>query len=147
MGRQDLANLIEASIERLTVSWIEAVRSDARIQSDTDLSEEGLRDHIPAVVEEICDLLRSGETPTVINTREARVHAYVRFRQGYRARDLVRELSLLRLTLLDFLDSDLSNGADVAGIEPHAEASRMINMYIDEEMSYAVSVYVEAPKP
>src|SRR5215470_2962263 len=103
MAYADLADWIQDAIEDLTASWVDAVRADPRIQSDADLSEDGLRDHIPAVIEEICELLRRDERPNLINTREARVHAYVRFRQGYRARELVRELSLLRLTLLDHL--------------------------------------------
>src|SRR4029079_19288447 len=101
MAHADLAEWIENHKENITADWIGSVRAEPRIQSDADLSEEGLRNHIPAVIAEICDLLRSNQPPAIANTREARVHAYVRFRQGYRARELVRELSLLRLALLD----------------------------------------------
>jgi hypothetical protein len=123
------------------------VRADARIQSDADLSQDGLRNHIPAAIEEICDLLRSDEYPTLTNTREARVHAYVRFRQGYRARELVRELSLFRVTLLDHLAAGLSDESLVVTVESFASAMRLIDLYVDEEMSYAVSVYAEVMRP
>src|ERR1051325_5180315 len=112
MAHANLADWIETHNEDLTSRWIDAVRADARIQSDSDLSQDGLRNHIPAVIDEICDLMRSDESPTLVNTREARVHAYVRFRQGYRARELVRELSLLRLGLLDRIAERLLDGPE-----------------------------------
>src|SRR3954471_7786296 len=142
MAYSDLADWLSAHNEVITALWIEAVRQEPRIQSDAELSEAGLRDHIPAVIAEICDLLRVKEQPGLINTREARVHAYVRFRQGYRARELVRELSLLRVTLLDQLGSLLMSGLGIS-IENHLAVARLIGLYIDEELSYAVSVYAE----
>jgi hypothetical protein len=146
MAHADLADWIENRKEKITTAWIESVRAEPRIQSDADLSEAGLRDHVPAVIAEICDLLRSGQLPTLINTREGRVHAYVRFRQGYRARELVRELSLLRLTLLHHIAGRLFDGADKMTAEAYLSAARLVNLYVDEEMSYAVSVYAEVMK-
>jgi hypothetical protein len=147
MTHANLADWIEKHNENLTSRWIDAVRADARIQSDADLPQNGLRNHIPAVIEEICDMLRSDESPTLVNTREARVHAYVRFRQGYRARELVRELSLLRVTLLDHLAASLSDLSLRVSIASLVAAMRLIDLYVDEEMSYAISVYAEAMKP
>ncbi len=144
MAHADLADYIETRKEEITSVWVEAVRREPRIQSDTELSETGLRDHIPSVIAEICCLLRSNESPTVTNTREARVHAYVRYRQGYRGREIVRELSLLRQALLDRIAERLQ--LELAG-EDYLSAARLINLYIDEEMSYAISVYAAAIKP
>ena len=110
------------------------------------MSDDSLRNHIPAVIDEICGLLRQSGRPSIINTREARVHAYVRFRQGYRARELVRELSLLRITLLDQLGELLMSGAAAITVEKYLAVARMIDLYIDEELSYAVSVYAEVMK-
>ena len=147
MEPADFADLIERHIEELTAKWVDSVRENPGIHSDDDLSPAGLRDHIPAVLDEICGLLRSDEAPTLLNTREARVHAYLRFRQGYRARELVRELSLLRLTLLDHLGARLLDGPLEASPRGPLHAMRMINQYIDEELSYAVAVFAEAIKP
>ena len=58
---------------------------------------------ISAADEEIGQLILRGETPGVRNIPEARVNVYTRFHQGYKGRDLIRELSLLRITLLDQL--------------------------------------------
>jgi RsbT co-antagonist protein rsbRD N-terminal domain len=146
MKPADFADLIEKHIEELTAAWVDSVREDARVHSDDDLSAEGLRDHIPAVLDEVCGLLRSGEDPALHNTREARVHAYLRFRQGYRARELVRELSLLRFTLLDQIGARLLDGRLDENLQGGLDAMRVINLYIDEELSYAVAVYAEAIK-
>ena len=147
MAHADLADWIETRKEEITNGWAEAVRQEPRIQSDEALSDAGLRDHIPSIIAELCDLLRSNEFPTLTNTREARVNAYVRFRQGYLAREIVRELSLLRLILLDRAAEKLNGGAQELTLETYLSVARLINLYIDEEISYAVSVYAEAMKP
>lgn len=147
MAHADLADYIETLKEEITSGWVESVRREPRIQSDVELSETGLRDHIPSVIAEICDLLRSNESPAVTNTREARVHAYVRYHQGYRGREIVRELSLLRQALLDRIAERLLGDARELTIEAYLSAAHLINLYIDEEMSYAISVYAEAIKP
>jgi RsbT co-antagonist protein rsbRD N-terminal domain len=146
MKPADFADLIEKHIEELTAAWVDLVREDTRIHSDDDLSPEGLRDHIPAVLDEVCGLLRTGQDPTLKNTREARVHAYLRFHQGYRARELVRELALLRLILLDRIGARLRDAPLDKNLQGGLDAMRVINLYIDEELSYAVAVYSEAIK-
>jgi hypothetical protein len=147
MAQPDIANLIERSATDLVRLWVDAVRADAVITSDGDLSEGGLVDHVPAMIEEICELLRTGACPASGNTRESRVHAYTRFRQGYRARDLIRESSHLRLILHDHVNDKLRFETAEARCGAYHEAARAINLYIDEEMRYAVSIYTEERKP
>lgn len=139
--------MIERSAPDLVRLWVEAVRKDTGITSVGDLSEGGLVDHIPAVIEEICEVLRTGAAPRLDNTRESRVHAYTRFRQGCRARDLIRESSHLRLILHEHLIRALCFQTADARFGAYHEAARAINLYIDEEMRYAVSIYTEELKP
>jgi hypothetical protein len=147
VAQPDIADLIERSANELLRLWVETVRADKGITSDGDLSEGGLIDHVPAVIEEICEVLRAGDVPRVNNTRESRVHAYTRFRQGYRARDLIRESSHLRLILLDHINRALRFRASGERLGAYHETARTINLYIDEEMRYAVSIYTEELKP
>lgn len=144
MSIPSLADLIQTRNEAIVSAWIEAVRADPRIHSDEDLTEEGLRNHIPFLIEEVCQLLRASETPQAANTREGRVHVYTRYRQGYRARDLVCELSLLRLLLLDHLAESLRARPALGELSTYVEAARDINRYVDEELRYAIAVYTEA---
>ena len=142
MSANEIAGQIESQIAHLVEDWIAAVREDPRIQSDENLSKPELIDHVPAILEEICELIRNREIPEVRNSLEARANVYVRFHQGYTGRDLVRELSLLRITLLDYLMELGSSGSD----ERH-EAAKIINLYLDEEMRYAISVFCNPPSP
>lgn len=144
MARADIANLIQENIGPLVEVWVKAVRADETIQSDADLSVGGLIDHIPHLLEEICAVLRSGERPTIENTHEARIHAYTRFRQGYRARDLIRETSHLRTMLHDHVSTAALKQNGHADTHALVEALRTINLYIDEELRYAVAIYTEA---
>jgi len=57
---------------------------------------------------------------------------------------LVRETSLLRIIILDHLGKNLINGSNHSSMELFIAASRTINLYIDEELRYAVSIYMES---
>jgi RsbRD-like negative regulator of sigma factor len=145
MSQAAIADQIESHIGNLIEDWTAAVREDPRIQSDENLTKPELIDHVPAILEEICELIRKREIPGVRNSLEARANVYVRFHQGYTGRDLVRELSLLRITLLDYL-MDLSTGGTIGlSFEERHEAGKIINLYLDEEMRYAISVFCNPP--
>ncbi len=100
-------------------------------------------DHVPVLLDEVCALLRAGEQPCLYNMPEARVHAYTRFRQGYRPRDLVREVALLRLLLIKHIHDALED--DFASIRPQDYFSVMhsLNLYLDEELRFAVAIFTE----
>jgi hypothetical protein len=137
------AELIRDSLKRLVQQWVEQVRSDPRIKSDAGLTTPELIDHVPAVIEEICDLAERGELPGIRNTSEARANVYTRLLQNYQARDLVRELSLLRLILIDYVETVSSGQAPGISGQERRDVARIINMYLDEEMRHAISVYTD----
>ena len=141
MSQAAIAELIERNIGALIQEWTKTVRVDPRIVSDSSLTTPELIDHVPAIVAEICALMRKDETPGVTNTHEARANVYTRVAQGYTGRDLVRELSLLRIALIDFVMDGVSD--EPLGITPadRHRAMRILNMYLDEEMRYAITVY------
>jgi hypothetical protein len=142
MSPTEFANLIQSHKEGIISAWADAVRADPRIHSDGALTEYSLRDHVPAIIDEICELLREGEPPQASNTREARVHAYMRYLQGYRGRELACELSQLRTAILDVVAESLMKAG--VGIKPFIQLSKTVSFYIDEEMRHAFSVYTEA---
>lgn len=141
-----IADSITTNLPKLIEDWCRSVRDDPRIESDANLSTPELIDHVPAIVEQICELIRKSETPNVRNSNEARANVYVRFQQGYKGRDLIRELSILRITLLDFLMKIAIIRPPGFGIEQSHDAATIINLYIDEEMRYVVSVYSSPPR-
>ena len=141
MSQAAIAELIERNISALIQEWTNTVRVDPRIVSDSSLTTPELIDHVPAIVAEIAALMRKGEMPGVTNTHEARANVYTRVQQGYSGRDLVRELSLLRIALIDFVMESVSD--EPLGITPADRhgAMRILNLYLDEEMRYAITVY------
>jgi hypothetical protein len=145
MSQAAIADEIGKHLERLIETWASAVRDDPRIESDAALSRPELIDHVPAIVQEICELIRKNEVPNVRNSHEARANVYGRFQHGYKGRDLIRELSLLRITLLDHLKDISDDKAASFDSEEVHNASKILNLYLDEEMRYAISVYGSAP--
>ena len=141
MSQQAIAKKIQGSIDQLVGAWSVAVRQDPRIESDDALTMPELVDHVPAILEEICVLIRKGETPDLRSVNEARVNVYTRFHQGYTGRDLVRELSLLRITLLDYLMEISMAEPGGFNVKEWHTAAAILNLYLDEEMRYAISVF------
>lgn len=143
MPHERFAHALREHRDYLTGLWEHAVRQDQRIVSDAALTPGELRDAIPVVIEEMAEALETGAPPSVVTGREARVHVYTRYRQGYLARDVVRELSLLRLVVLDHLTAAASAGELAVTLPEYAEAARTLGLYIDEEMRYAITIYSE----
>src|SRR2546430_15126242 len=131
MSRETIADAIENHLEQLVETWTAAVRDDPRIESDQKLSTPELIDHVPAIVEEICQLIRDGKMPDVRNSQDAKANVYTRLHQGYKGRDLIRELSLLRITLLDYLIEFAETSPDV-NADSRNEAATILNLYLDE---------------
>jgi len=141
MSPASIAKEIQGRRNQIIEDWSRSVRLDPRIKSDEGLSAPELIDHVPAIVEEICELIGKSEIPGVRNTIESRANVYTRLHQGYSGRDLVRELSLLRITLLEHL-WEIPSDEPVSAKERQG-AAIIINLYLDEEMRYAISVFCD----
>ncbi|HEY1999762.1 sensor histidine kinase [Paraburkholderia sp.] len=117
----------------LTERWMRAVFHDAELNEAEQLTYEQLSDHVPAILEEICSALETqdldGVEPAI--ERNARQHGKLRWRQGYRIDELVRELDLFRQMLagqiVQFSDSHASF------TRRHEERARH---FIDEAVSF-----------
>jgi hypothetical protein len=140
----EFADIIQLHKEDIVSAWADAVRADPRIHAEDALSEYALRNHVPAIIDERCEMLRGGATPGASNTREARVHSYMRYRQGYRGRELACELSQLRMAILDVVTESLTEAG--VGVKPFIRLSKIIHSYIDEEMRHAFAIYTEAER-
>ena len=142
MTDQNIAEFLRVEGEALVAKWMSQVKADPRIKSDDHLSESGLRDHVPCVVQEIAELIEKYQKPHAGNIREGRVNAYTRFKQGYRCRDVVSELGILREILID---SILIPYIGVAVFPAQLlSAIRIVNQYIDEELRFAFALFSEA---
>ncbi|GAB7522049.1 sensor histidine kinase [Paraburkholderia sp. 2C] len=86
----------------LTERWMKAVFNDADLSESDRLTYEQLADHVPAILEELCSALEDQDLDQVEPSieRNAKLHGRLRWKQGYRIDELVRELDLLRQVLL-----------------------------------------------
>ncbi|GAB2901724.1 sensor histidine kinase [Paraburkholderia jirisanensis] len=123
--RQQRVELIER--------WMKAVFNDADLSEADRLTYDQLADHVPAMLEEICGALENQDLDQIEPAIEhdARQHGKMRWRQGYRIDEVVRELDLLRQVLM---------GAITRFAEEHAPFTRRheerARQFIDEAVSF-----------
>jgi signal transduction histidine kinase len=117
----------------LTERWMKAVFNDADLSESDRLTYEQLSDHVPSILEEICSALDDQDLDQVEPSieRSARQHGRLRWKQGYRIDELVRELDLLRQVLM---------GAIVMFAEGQPSFTRRheerVRHFIDEAISF-----------
>ena len=142
--KDEIRRLLKNGQETIVRTWTEKVTADRRINSDERLSYLQLVDHIPQIVEELHEALGNGNGETPMLT-EGREHGRQRWRQGYELKEVVRELTLLRVTLVEFIEH--YRGA--LPPRPPEELTRSfhrINVFMDDEIYRTVEAYLDASK-
>lgn len=140
--KEAISRLLKTGQETIVRDWTEKVASDRRINSDARLSYIQLIDHIPQIVEELQQAIARGEREAPMMT-EGREHGRQRWRQGYELKEVVRELTLLRATLVEFLER-YSGALPARAPEEIARSLNSINLFIDDEIYRTVEAYLDA---
>uniref|UniRef100_E1TDX3 histidine kinase n=1 Tax=Burkholderia sp. (strain CCGE1003) TaxID=640512 RepID=E1TDX3_BURSG len=104
---RNFADFVRAERVRLTEQWMDAVFGDVDLVEADKLTYQQLADHLPEILEGLCSALDVEDLERVESDieRDARKHGMVRWRQGYRIEELVRELDLFHQVLADALDT------------------------------------------
>ena len=138
----EICRLLKNGQETIVRTWTEKVTADRRINSDERLSYLQLVDHIPQIVEELHDALGEvRESAPMLS--EGREHGRQRWRQGYELKEVVRELTLLRVTLVEFIE--LYRGALPARTPDELTRSfHRINLFMDDEIYRTVEAYLDS---
>lgn len=139
----EISRLLESGSEQIVRSWSEKVMSDRRVQTDAQLSYVQLIDHIPQIIEELKYAMAA--QPSEESLTEARLHGRQRWREGYQLKEVIRELILLRATLLEFLET-YRGAMRQHNLDQLTRAYRQINGFMDEELYKTVEAYLEAPQ-
>ncbi len=140
--KEEIRRLLRNGQETIVRTWTEKVTADRRVNSDERLSYLQLVDHIPQIVEELHDALGDGSGNGHVLT-QGREHGRQRWRQGYELKEVVRELTLLRVTLVEFIEH--YRGA--LPPRPPEELTRSfhrINVFMDDEIYRTVEAYLDA---
>lgn len=140
---EEISRLLSNGSEQILRTWSEKVMSDRRVQSDSQLSYIQLIDHIPQIIEELKQAIASNRNEESLH--EGNHHGRQRWRQGYELKEVIRELILLRATLLEFLET-YRGAMRQHNLEQLTRAYRQINGFMDEELYKTVEAYLEAPR-
>ena len=140
----EIRRLLKNGQETIVRTWTEKVTADRRVTSDERLSYLQLVDHIPQIVEELHQALGDANGHAAALT-QGREHGRQRWRQGYELKEVVRELTLLRVTLVEFIE--LYRGAlPVRTPDELTRSFHRINVFVDEEIYRTVEAYLDASK-
>lgn len=140
---EEISRLLASGSEQILRTWSEKVMSDRRVQSDSQLSYVQLIDHIPEIIEELKHAMAASLPEEEL--KEANNHGRQRWRQGYELKEVIRELILLRATLLEFLET-YRGAMRQHNLDQLTHAYRRINGFMDEELYKTVEAYLEAPQ-
>ena len=140
---EEISRLLKNGQETIVRDWTERVTTDRRVNSDARLSYLQLVDHIPQIVEELQEALVSAQQGERQMLREGREHGRQRWRQGYELKEVVRELTLLRATLVEFLER-YRGALPLSAPEELTRSFNQINLFMDDEIYKTVEAYLDA---
>ena len=140
--KEAISRLLKSGQETIVRDWTEKVTADRRVNSDARLSYVQLIDHVPQIVEELQQAIALGEREAPMMT-QGREHGRQRWRQGYELKEVVRELTLLRATLVEFLER-YSGALPARTPEDITRSLNSINLFIDDEIYRTVEAYLDA---
>jgi hypothetical protein len=140
--KEAISRLLRTGQETIVRDWTQKVTTDRRINSDARLSYLQLIDHIPEIVEELQRAIARDEREAPMMS-EGREHGRQRWRQGYELKEVVRELTLLRVTLVEFLER-YSGALPARAPEELTRSVNHINLFMDDEIYRTVEAYLDA---
>lgn len=137
----ELCAAMRNSIDPITLDWVERVRADPYLRSDDLMSLTQIVDHVPHMLEELCDLLGQEGEPDFQTIRASSEHGYTRSLSGYTLTELLRELELLRDCVFNFVaETEVKNGVNRADT---VRALRLVNQYFGEDIIFVVEHYLK----
>ena len=139
-----LAAYLEAQQGALTEQWLVAVRRDPDIAAADRLTHQQLVDHLPEIYRECCNFLRTRDAIALVGEAkdDAQEHGVVRWQDGYKIAELIRELEVFRGILAAALNR-------YAELDPlfkgpiEASANALVHQFFAEVTVNSVTQYAE----
>lgn len=132
---------LQRHTEEIVRAWTEKVGADERVRSDARLSYAQLKDHVPHIVHELGYALASGDAGDYTWIVKGTEHGRQRWQQGYKLKEVMRELMLLRETILEHLGQS-ENVLNLHTVGDLARSYRKINLFMDEEIYKTIEGYL-----
>ena len=140
----ELSRLLQNGHELIVRDWAEKVTADRRVKSDERLSYLQLVDHVPQIVEELRRALAEDQ-PGGRMLQQGAEHGRQRWKQGYELKEVVRELTLLRATLLEFFER-YRGALRFQTSEELSRSYQKLNIFMDDEIYKTIEAYLDAPR-
>ena len=140
----DLCDAFRDHIDEITLEWVRRVQNDRYMKSDDQLSLAQIVDHVPQMLEELCDLLSQEGEPDFETIRASSQHGYIRAAEGYSLLDLLRELELLRDCVFNFVaETEIKHNVNRADT---IRALKTVNHYFGEDILFVVEHFLKQPR-
>jgi len=145
---ENFSTLMRQHESAIICAWVHEIYSERRTTLASALSYEQLLGVLPECLEGLSQLLdraaQDGEILEVVT--RLRPYAQVRFQQGLLIDEAVRELTILRSVLNDYLWQE---GAETLNgdLKRLRNALRLINEFVDELIGQALLVYAASLRP
>lgn len=142
LGR--LADFLGARKELICDQWLRAVRHDPEIPSTEANSEPLLLDHIPALLDQLSDLLHAPANELLPReaVEDALKHGTHRVEQGYQLSEVLRELATFRTVLFEHTGTFAEHDEEFAGRARTLATARM-HRFLDESIRWSTLRFVE----
>ena len=142
---EEVSRLLEAGLDTIVRAWTQKVAFDKRVHSDAQLDYLQLIDHVPQIIDELRLAMARDASPDTGSLRKGIEHGRQRWRQGYELKEVIRELMLLRATLMEYIETSGENLPAKTAAQL-SRAYRQLNSFMDEELYKTVEAYLEAPR-
>lgn len=132
--------------ESIIAAWMDRVAKDPRIPAADRLSKSALADHIPAVLEELVEHLRSkhpqGDLPATV-AQDAKKHGIERWQQGYRLEELLWEITQLRGVFIEVMSKFETEEYPISEVAARDEARTEVHFFLDNLARISTQRYVD----
>jgi signal transduction histidine kinase len=139
-----LADFLKQQQAAITDQWLLAVRRDPKIGAADRLTHQQLLDHLPDIYEECCSFLRTRDAQALVEGAkdDAKTHGGIRWADGYKIDELIRELEIFR----GILSSAVGRFGDLDPLfrgAVEASANVVMNRFFGEVTVNSVSQYAQ----
>jgi len=144
----NFSSLMRQHESAIICAWVDEIYSERRTTLASALSYEQLVGFLPECLESLSQLLDRAATDGEILEVVTRLRSYaqVRFQQGLLIDEVVRELTILRRVLNDYLWQESSRTLE-GDLHTLRNMLYRVNHFVDELIGQALLVYAASLRP
>lgn len=144
----NFSSLMRQHESAIICAWVDEIYSERRTTLASALSYEQLVGFLPECLESLSQLLDRAATDGEILEVVTRLRSYaqVRFQQGLLIDEVVRELTILRRVLNDYLWQESSRALE-GDLHTLRNMLYRVNHFVDELIGQALLVYAASLRP